>query len=45
VLELDERSRVLLLGSEGDTDRAIYRQVVGRTAAEVLADSRSDQGE
>jgi len=37
VLELDERSRVLLLGSEGDTDPAIYREVVGRTAAEVLA--------
>jgi len=37
VLELDARSRVLLLGSEGDTDPAIYRQVVGRTAQEVLA--------
>jgi diaminopropionate ammonia-lyase len=37
VLELDARSRVLLLGSEGDTDPAIYRRVVGRTAQEVLA--------
>jgi len=37
VLELDARSGVLLLGSEGDTDPAIYRQVVGRTAQEVLA--------
>jgi diaminopropionate ammonia-lyase len=37
VLALDARSRVLLLGSEGDTDPAIYREVVGRTAAEVLA--------
>ncbi len=36
-LALDEHSRVLLLGSEGDTDPAIYRQVVGRSAAEVLA--------
>ena len=37
VLALDADSRVLLLGSEGDTDPAIYREVVGRTAAEVLA--------
>ena len=35
-LALDASSRVLLLGSEGDTDPAIYRQVVGRSAAEVL---------
>jgi diaminopropionate ammonia-lyase len=36
-LRIDRASRVLLLGSEGDTDPAIYRDVVGRTAAEVLA--------
>lgn len=36
-LGLDARSRVLLIGSEGDTDPAIYRQVVGRDAAEVAA--------
>ncbi len=36
-LALDTTSRVLLLGSEGDTDPAIYRQVVGRSAQEVLA--------
>jgi diaminopropionate ammonia-lyase len=36
-LGLDADSRVLLLGSEGDTDPEIYRQVVGRTAEEVLA--------
>ncbi len=36
-LGLDEHSLVLLIGSEGDTDPAIYREVVGRTAAEVLA--------
>ena len=36
-LALDADSHVLLLGSEGDTDPAIYRQVVGRTAQEVLA--------
>jgi diaminopropionate ammonia-lyase len=35
-LGLDATSRVLLLGSEGDTDPAIYRAVVGRSAAEVL---------
>jgi diaminopropionate ammonia-lyase len=34
---LDAASRVLLLGSEGDTDTAIYRNIVGRDAAEVLA--------
>jgi diaminopropionate ammonia-lyase len=36
-LGLDATSRVLLLGSEGDTDPAIYRAVVGRSAEEVLA--------
>jgi diaminopropionate ammonia-lyase len=35
-LALDRDARVLLLGSEGDTDPAIYREVVGRTAEEVL---------
>ncbi len=37
VLGLDETSRVLLIGSEGDTDPEIYREVVGRTATEVLS--------
>ena len=36
-LKLDAHSRVLLLGSEGDTDPVIYRQVIGKTASEVLA--------
>ena len=36
-LGLDAHSRVLLLGSEGDTDPVIYKQVVGRDAAQVLA--------
>ncbi len=36
-LQLDQRSRVLLIGTEGDTDAAIYRDAVGMTAAEVLA--------
>jgi diaminopropionate ammonia-lyase len=35
-LALDRDARVLLIGSEGDTDPAIYREVVGRTAEEVL---------
>ncbi len=37
MLALDAGSRVLLIGSEGDTDPQIYRKVVGRTAEEVLA--------
>jgi len=36
-LQLDRDSRVLILGSEGDTDPEIYRQVVGKSAPEVLA--------
>jgi diaminopropionate ammonia-lyase len=36
-LALDASSRVLLIGSEGDTDQVIYREVVGRSAEEVLA--------
>ena len=36
-LALDASSRVLLLGSEGDTDPLIYREVVGRSAEGVLA--------
>jgi diaminopropionate ammonia-lyase len=35
-LGLDAASRVLLLGSEGDTDARIYLEVIGRTAEEVL---------
>ncbi len=34
-LRLDGASRVLLLGSEGDTDPDIYRRIVGRAAADV----------
>ncbi len=36
-LGLDEQSRVLLIGTEGATDPVIYENVVGRTAAEILA--------
>jgi diaminopropionate ammonia-lyase len=35
LMELDANSRVLLLGSEGDTDPAIYQQITGRSAEEV----------
>ena len=34
-LKLNSHSRVLILGSEGDTDPEIYYQVVGQTALEV----------
>jgi diaminopropionate ammonia-lyase len=37
MIGLDTGSRVLLIGSEGDTDPVIYREVVGRSAEEVLA--------
>lgn len=36
-LGLGPDARVLLIGSEGDTDPAIYREVVGRSAEEVAA--------
>jgi len=36
-LDLDARSRVLLIGSEGDTDPEIYRQIVGRAEGGVAA--------
>lgn len=35
-LSLDENSRVLLMGTEGATDPAVYRAIVGREAEEVL---------
>ena len=35
-LGLDKSSRVLLIGTEGDTDAGIYKRVVGKTADEVL---------
>ena len=36
-LGLSEASRVLVIGSEGATDPAIYRQIVGRDPADVAA--------
>jgi len=38
-LGLGPDSRVLLFGSEGDTDPALYEQLVGRSAAQVRADA------
>ena len=38
-LGLNANSRVLLIGSEGDTDPTIYQEVVGKTAQEVLTQS------
>jgi diaminopropionate ammonia-lyase len=40
-LGIDRSSRVLLIGTEGATDPDIYREVVGRSAADVEAQSRS----
>ncbi len=36
-LHLDESSRILVIGSEGDTDPVTYRDIVGRTGDEVRA--------
>jgi diaminopropionate ammonia-lyase len=36
-LGLDDSACVLLVGSEGDTDPVLYRQIVGRDAGEVRA--------
>ena len=37
LMEINADSRVLLLGSEGDTDPEIYKQITGRSADEVRA--------
>jgi len=36
---LDADSSVLVIGSEGDTDPALYREIVGLPAADVEADA------
>lgn len=38
-LGLDAGARVLVFGTEGDTDPELYRQLVGRSAEEVLSGS------
>jgi len=35
LLQLDATSRVLCIGTEGATDPAIYREIVGRAAEDV----------
>ena len=35
-LKLDENSRILVFGTEGDTDEKMYEKMVGRSATEVL---------
>lgn len=40
-LGLQSDSRVLLFGSEGDTDPVLYQQLVGRSAAQVLQDEET----
>lgn len=37
LLQIDAGSRVLLLGSEGNTDDEIYQRITGRSAEQVLA--------
>lgn len=43
-LGLDADSRVLLIGSEGDTDPTVYREIVGCGAEEVMGASQRRQG-
>ena len=35
-LKLDNNSRILVFGTEGDTDEKMYEKMVGRSATEVL---------
>ncbi|MGA1938795.1 MULTISPECIES: diaminopropionate ammonia-lyase [unclassified Arcobacter] len=37
ILQLDENSKVLFLGTEGDTDEQIYTELVGKSSQEVLS--------
>jgi diaminopropionate ammonia-lyase len=39
-LRIDARSRILLFGTEGDTDPALYRELVGRSADDVRSIAR-----
>ena len=38
-LKLDNNSRILVFGTEGDTDEKMYEKMVGRSATAVLKDS------
>ena len=35
-LSLDSNARILLFGTEGATDRELYRKIVGIEASEIL---------
>ena len=35
-LEIDENSKILFLGTEGDTDSLVYEKMVGKSSADVL---------
>ncbi len=35
-LQIDENSKILFLGTEGDTDAVVYEKMVGKSSAEVL---------
>ncbi len=35
-LEIDENSKILFIGTEGDTDAVVYEKMVGKSSAEVL---------
>jgi len=35
-LNIDENSKILFLGTEGDTDAQIYTELVGKSSEEVL---------
>ncbi len=36
VLNIDEKSKILFLGTEGDTDSVVYEKMVGKSSIEVL---------
>ncbi|MCP4971201.1 MAG: diaminopropionate ammonia-lyase [Arcobacter sp.] len=36
ILEIDENSKILFLGTEGDTDALVYEEMVGKSSSEVL---------
>ena len=42
MLRLDDTSRVMVIGTEGDTDPVFYRHVVGKDAEEILVSRRVD---
>ena len=39
-LEIDENSKILFFGTEGDTDKTIYEKIVGKSSDEVLGTDR-----